>query len=92
MKQLFFFVSIYLLCVPIASADMFQPSHSCSKPFKPYNFSSQREVDSFNDDVQNYKRCIMRFVEDQKQEAQNHLDAGEDAIDDWNNFVRWELD
>ncbi|MGR5382331.1 hypothetical protein [Vibrio harveyi] len=74
-----------------ALADMFQPSHSCSKPYKPYQFNSQYEVDSFNDDVRRYQQCINDFVEEQNDAVRNHAEAAEQAINDWNNFVNYEL-
>jgi hypothetical protein len=88
--------NIVVLCVvfglsSIAAADMFRPSHYCSKPYKPFEFDSQREVDNFNDDVEDYSRCINDFVEEQTEEAQKHQRAAEDAIDEWNSFVRIEL-
>ncbi|MDE1348266.1 hypothetical protein [Vibrio aestuarianus] len=75
----------------MAVADMFQPSHSCIKPYKPFQFKSQYEVDSFNDDVQRYKQCISDFVEEQNDAMRKHSDAADDAISDWNNFVNYEL-
>jgi len=70
---------------------MFTPSHSCSKPYKPYEFTDQYQLDSFNDDVQRYKRCIMDFVEEQRTAVQNHQNAQSEAIDDWNRYVNYEL-
>lgn len=72
-------------------ADMFTPSHSCSKPYKPYQFNSQWELDNFNDEVQSFKRCISDFVDEQNEAAQRHQEAASDAIDEWNNFVNYEL-
>lgn len=72
-------------------ADIFAPSHSCSKPFKPFEFSSEFELDMFNSDVEDYKYCISEFVDEQQEQAQDHLDAAAEAIDEWNNFVSYEL-
>lgn len=80
-----------LLLVTSAQADMFQPRHRCSTPVKPYKFTSQWEVDNFNDEVDRYKRCIQDFLEEQDDQAQNHMAAKKTAIDDWNRFVRLEL-
>ena len=73
-------------------ADMFSPSPSCSKPSKPYEPASQWELDNFNDDVEQYKRCISDFVEEQNEAVQTHQQAASDAIDEWNRFVNYELD
>ena len=72
-------------------ANTFTPSHSCSKPFKPYSFDDQREYDQFLAEVERYKACIDDFVEEQQDAIRKHQNAAEEAIDDWNNFVRWEL-
>ncbi|WP_298636668.1 hypothetical protein [uncultured Umboniibacter sp.] len=79
-----------LISLP-ALADMFTPSHACSKPFKPYQFNSQWELDRFNNDVQSYRRCITDFVEEQNDEADRHRNAANDAIDEWNFFLEYEL-
>lgn len=62
--------------------------HSCSKPYKPYSFSSQYDVDSYNASVDRYRRCIEEFVEDQQQAIDDHKRAARDAIEEWNSFVR----
>ena len=74
-----------------ASADMFQPSYLCRKPVKPLELESQFDVDMFVDDVERYKRCIADFVEEQNEQAAKHQAAAEEAIDEWNRFVRYEL-
>lgn len=72
-------------------ADTFTPSHSCRKPYKPLEFRSEFEVDSFNDDARRYKRCLDKFVEEQKEAIETHRAAAKAAIEDWNRFVRLEL-
>lgn len=89
MKRILFFA--FLLLQSSAWADIWEPSHHCTKPYKPIQFTSQWELDSFNDDVRRYKRCIEEFVEEQEQAIENHQQAAEDAIDEWNSFVRMEL-
>lgn len=74
----------------LLNADMFEPSHSCTKPVKPYEFTSQWEVDNYNDEVRRYKNCIQDFVEEQNDAINNHVNAKNNAIDDWNNFTNYE--
>jgi len=76
---------------PVLADMLFAPSHVCSKPIKPYRFTSQWEVDSFNDDVRRYRTCIADFVEEQQEAIARHQEAAQDAIDEWNQFVRLEL-
>lgn len=82
--------TVLAIAVP-AMADMLTPSHSCSKPYKPYQFNYQWELDNFNDEVQRYKRCISDFVDEQNEAAEQHQQAASDAIDEWNNYVNYEL-
>jgi hypothetical protein len=72
-------------------ADIFAPSHSCSKPYKPYRFDSRWELDNFNDDVRRFKSCIEEFVEEQEDAIRNHREAAKDAVEEWNTFVSLEL-
>ena len=97
MKKLLFIIGISSCLL----ADSFTPSHYCSKPtkpYKPYSFSSQWELDSykiymesFYNDVETYKNCIEDFVEEQNNAVRKHNSAAEEAIDEWNSFVNYEL-
>jgi len=74
--------------ITTASADIFVPSNSCSKPYKPYTFSNKYEVDNFNNGVDRYKNCINDFIEEQNEASKRHLMAANSAIEEWNSFVR----
>ncbi len=88
-----------LIYINVLNADVFQPSHSCytpTKPFKPYSFNSQWEVDSYNssigrynNEVEDYRTCINDFIDDQKQGISNHKNAAQNALDDWDLFVSY---
>jgi hypothetical protein len=41
--------------------------------------------------VQRYKNCIQDFVDEQNQAIETHQQAADDAIDEWNRFVNYEL-
>ncbi|HBT32961.1 MAG TPA: hypothetical protein DEB15_09020 [Pusillimonas sp.] len=86
-----FLICLFGLAATSAKADMFEPSHICNKPYKPFEFASQWELDSFNDEVRQYKQCIANFVDEQNEAVANHQRAAEQAIDEWNNFVNYEL-
>lgn len=72
-------------------ADNYSPSHSCRKPIKPYKFTSDWEVEQFKNDVARYKKCISDFVDEQNDAVENHKRAAKNAIDEWNAYVRYEL-
>lgn len=74
-----------------AHSDMITPSHFCSKPYKPYRFSSEWEMQRFQDEVEDYRQCIRDFVEEQEDAVSKHQAAAQDAIDEWNSFVSYEL-
>ena len=82
---------LLLLTLSYSKADFFTPRHSCSKPIKPYQFQSEWQYQSFVDDVTRYRRCIESFVQEQRDAAQRHLKAADAAVDEWNRFVRFEL-
>jgi hypothetical protein len=77
--------------VSFVKADTFSPSHSCRKPFKPYSFTSKWELENFNDDVRRFRSCIEAFVEEQEDAIKKHRSAANDAIDEWNRFLKYEL-
>lgn len=79
-----------VFAIPVYS-DVIAPTHMCMKPFKPYQFNNQWELDNFNDQVSSYQTCIEDFIDEQKRESNNHLQAAEYAIEDWNRFVEFEL-
>jgi hypothetical protein len=75
--------------VPLTCQSYEMPQYSsCTKPYKPYQFSSQSEVDNDNDDVEHYRGCNNNFVREQREAIGEHERAIQQAIDDWNRFVR----
>lgn len=74
-----------------AQADRFKPSHSCIKPIKPYKFTSEWEVTQYSNEVERYQRCISDFVNEQNKAIETHQKAAQDAIEDWNRYVQYEL-
>jgi hypothetical protein len=52
---------------------------------------SNPQLLTISHDVDRYKRCINDFVEEQREAIQRHEDAAQEAIDEWNRFVRYEL-
>ena len=83
-------ISCAALSMP-AHADMISPSHSCRKPIKPYEFTDEWQITQFKNEVERYKRCISDFVEEQNDDARRHQDAAQEAIDEWNSYVRYQL-
>lgn len=83
--------SLLLIFVPEGLRAESRPSHYCSKPYKPYQFTDEAQVDPFKADVARYKRCIEDFVDEQQVAIKQHQNAASEAIDDWNTFVKYDL-
>ena len=77
--QYLLFLSLWLFLNPSLKADYFSPSHSCSKPWD--------QSDRY--DVDNFKRCIEDFVDEMNDQASEHIEAANDAINDWNSFASY---
>lgn len=85
-----FFAGLIILASP-SLADSYPESPSCSKPYKPFEYSDEYEYENFIDEVKEYKRCIMNFIEEQNEAIRNHQEAAQEAINEWDNFVSLEL-
>lgn len=87
------FAALLIILVSLqAQSDTFTPSHYCSKPIKPFQFSSDLDVQIFLNQVNEYELCINNFVQEQDEAMRRHQEAAQNAIDEWNRFVRFELD
>ena len=80
-----------VLTATTVMADSYPPSPSCSKPYKPYKFNSNAEIQNYTNDLEQYKRCIKNFVDEQQQAIEVHKNAATQAIDEWNRFIRLEM-
>ena len=77
--QYLFFLSLLIFSLPSLEADYFSPSHGCSQPWD--------KSDRY--DVENFKQCIEDFVDEMNDQASEHIEAANDAINDWNNFASY---
>lgn len=71
------------------------PEHSCSKPYgkpyKPFQFNSQYEIDTYNSEVESYNQklsdyldCIRDYVDNAKNDIERVKEAANDAINEAN--------
>lgn len=74
------------LATGVASADIVSPSHQCTEPV----------LDNTGDDysqrmralqIEEYKSCIEFFVSEQETAMENHRQAAQKAIEEWNDFA-----
>lgn len=85
------FALLFIALSTSAQADMISPSHYCSKPIKLYEFTDEWQITQFKNEVERYKDCISDFVDEQNEAARKHQDAAEEAVEEWNSYVRYEL-
>jgi hypothetical protein len=76
-----------MLSGSVAYGDTSPPSHTCNAPLKQTQFATQLQVDSYRATVDLYRSCLEAFVKEQEREIENHHQAAQNAIDDWNRFV-----
>jgi len=89
-------ILVFLIPVSIASAYYFgrsnltfgYPDCNCYPPNKPYQFSSDYEVDRFRNEVNDYIDCVNSYLE----AAENDIEQISDAMDDARNEANWFID
>jgi len=59
---------------------MIYPSPSCSRPYKPYQFNSEWELQSFKDDYERYIRCMQNYIDDAYDDIRQINNAIDDAV------------
>ncbi len=69
-----------------ASADLHLPMHDCLKPKE-----MSMESDAFTNDINSYKDCIQAFITEQIDQMKIHRKAAEEARDEWNDFIQYEI-
>lgn len=74
-----------------AEADSFTPGPGCSKPSKPFEFRDELELNDFLARVERYRDCINAFIERQADEMEVHRRSAEEAAEEWERYVRREL-
>jgi hypothetical protein len=92
-------VLFLLAASPLMGIELYTspPSHHCLRPVRPFEFTSQREIDLYRRDIEAYKNCLRRFIEEQNEAIKRyqeiikrHQEAAKAAGEEWNNFVKAE--
>ena len=71
---------------PAAPAMPAVPQHTCVKPEFPAAFADSRRFDRFNKEYKAYAECIKKYVADTKAVADAIVEAGNNAIKEYNTF------
>ena len=78
---------ILLLSPSVAQSDASPPAPKCTAPLKQTEFATRFQVDRYKATVDLYRSCLEDFVKEQERAIENHRQAVQSAIDDWNKFV-----
>lgn len=62
------------------------PKHTCSKPYKPYSFSGQYEVESYTHQYENFIECIKTYVENARNDISRIRESSNDAVSEANSL------
>jgi hypothetical protein len=73
------------------SADTTEPKHSCVKPDHPGELASEARMKGFQKEVNDYRDCVNKFAQEQRAQAEAHTVAGNKAIEEFNAFVKTEM-
>lgn len=76
---------------PPAQAHLPAPAHGCRAPERPANDQDEARWQRFLSDVDAFRACISTFADDNRAAAQAHEQAANEAVAQWNAFVRREL-
>ena len=69
---------------PAASA----PKHSCNKPVMPEKFTSGAQQDEFQKTVESFRSCLMDYRNQMQKIAQVHVEAGNAAAAEFNDYIK----
>lgn len=64
------------------------PDPTCIEPSVPYSFSNQYEVDSFNNEVDEYRECIKRYVEAAELDQKRISEKIDETVTNFNLFIQ----
>jgi len=57
------------------------PESTCLKPFKPYNFTSQYDIDLYNIQVREYNDCISWYIKGCINDIKRIKEAAKKAVE-----------
>ena len=60
------------------------PSVNCYKPYKPYEFTNQRELDDYKLQIQTYISCVKDYLEKGDYDIKRIQEKQQEAIDQAN--------
>lgn len=94
---------LFIATILLATSNMAFAGHYCPKPVKPFQFTSEYQYNRFINDVNEYQGCISNYVETESRRLNQAIENNditsynqsknniENAIDEWNSFVQYDL-
>jgi hypothetical protein len=64
------------------------PKHNCEKAEYPGRLATDRRIKQFNVELEAYKACLQKFASEQKAISQIHVDAANNAINEYNDYIK----
>lgn len=58
------------------------PQHNCKKPYKPYEFRDQWELDDYKYSYNRYIKCINEYIENGNNDIQRIQEEQQRAVDE----------
>ena len=83
---------IFLLTLSTAFSENFIDYKVFNKPYKPYKFNSSYEENKFFREVDEYKQEIEKYVAEQEEAIRRHKAARDAAMEQWNDFAKYQLE
>jgi len=81
-------LTLWLISSVPLYADHYEPVAHCYQPSKPLWLASFDYKQRYKYEMEQYKVCIKAFIMEQKNAAQIHTSAAQNALQTWNNFIK----
>ena len=80
-------VALLVFCCLTQTTSAYVARHYCTKPYKPYKFNSQTEVDTYIRSLEIYQKCISDYVKEQQKEIEERQRAIKEAVAEYNQVM-----
>ena len=82
---------IFFVIVSAVYGENFIAYKHFKKPYKPFKFSSSFEEEQFFKEVAIYKEEVEKYVLEQDEAIGKHKSARDSAMEEWNDFAKYQL-
>lgn len=64
------------------------PDSTCTEPTIPFSFSSEFEIDSFKNEVNEYRECVKRYVDAAELDQKRIAEKIDETVSNFNLFIQ----